>query len=204
MRLRDVVAERTDALCASAAFERSLPRLRQVVEIPRGPGGAVVFRRSAFLATGGFDPMYFLYFEDDDLSVRARALGWKVYRATDAYYEHPARALGRWEQIRRQFHGRVSECKFTLVHSMSCREGIRRAIGICRRRFLDHVRAKWYGGAAACVVAPFAASREWGGVRRRRQVGWCRASLEHWDVLQRPWARARSASLHARVGEPLT
>lgn len=38
-------------------------------------GAALFVRRSAFEAVGGFDPEFFLFFEDDDLSLRLQALG---------------------------------------------------------------------------------------------------------------------------------
>jgi GT2 family glycosyltransferase len=42
-------------------------------------GGAMIIRRSAFQALAGFDPQYFLYWEDVDLCHRARQAGWHVY-----------------------------------------------------------------------------------------------------------------------------
>jgi N-acetylglucosaminyl-diphospho-decaprenol L-rhamnosyltransferase len=41
-------------------------------------GGAMVVRRACWDELGGFDPRYFLYWEDADLCHRARALGWEV------------------------------------------------------------------------------------------------------------------------------
>lgn len=68
------------------AFKRSchlLPRRRWM---PKGTpdrdrtlivlsGAALMVRRSAFEAIGGFDPAIFLFFEDDDLSLRLSRLG---------------------------------------------------------------------------------------------------------------------------------
>jgi N-acetylglucosaminyldiphosphoundecaprenol N-acetyl-beta-D-mannosaminyltransferase len=41
-------------------------------------GGAMVVRRACFEAVGGFDPDFFLYWEDADLCRRARKRGWEV------------------------------------------------------------------------------------------------------------------------------
>jgi GT2 family glycosyltransferase len=41
-------------------------------------GAALLVRRAAFEAVGGFDPLLFMYGEDVDLSWRLRARGWKV------------------------------------------------------------------------------------------------------------------------------
>lgn len=53
-------------------------RGRQEVGWVSGCGMAI--RRACFDQIGGFDPDYFLYYEDVDLSRRARAAGWKVVR----------------------------------------------------------------------------------------------------------------------------
>ena len=41
-------------------------------------GAAVMFRRAAYEAVGGFDPRLFMYGEDVDLSWRLRAAGWRL------------------------------------------------------------------------------------------------------------------------------
>ena len=54
---------------------RDLPADQVVADVPIISGCFMLFRHDALRQLGGFDPRYFLYFEDFDLSIRARALG---------------------------------------------------------------------------------------------------------------------------------
>ncbi|WP_270006577.1 glycosyltransferase family 2 protein [Solirubrobacter deserti] len=51
-------------------------------------GAALAVRREAWEAVGGFDPEYFMYSEDLDLSLRLRLAGWGVGIAPAARVEH--------------------------------------------------------------------------------------------------------------------
>jgi N-acetylglucosaminyl-diphospho-decaprenol L-rhamnosyltransferase len=51
-------------------------------------GAALVVRREAWAATRGFDPEYFMYGEDLDLSLRLHLAGWDVGLVPDARVEH--------------------------------------------------------------------------------------------------------------------
>ncbi|HUS16986.1 MAG TPA: glycosyltransferase family 2 protein [Chloroflexia bacterium] len=51
-------------------------------------GGAMIVRRDVFLAVGGFDPSYFIYFEDVDLGWRLWVLGYRVVFAPEAKVLH--------------------------------------------------------------------------------------------------------------------
>ncbi len=57
-----------------------------------GPGwytaACVLIRRSAFDDVGGFDPSFFLYFEDADLCVRIREAGWNLDCELEAVAVH--------------------------------------------------------------------------------------------------------------------
>ena len=68
--------------------------------LPEGPccwplltGAALLVRRAAFDALGGFDEAIFLYHEDDDLSLRLRQAGWSLLVEPSARVFHePARS----------------------------------------------------------------------------------------------------------------
>ncbi|MDQ6649638.1 MAG: glycosyltransferase family 2 protein [Actinomycetota bacterium] len=65
--------------------ERGLPR-----EGPTGwlSGSCLLLRRSAFENVGGFDPSYFMYFEDLDLCARLVAAGWQNVHVPSAVVTH--------------------------------------------------------------------------------------------------------------------
>ena len=51
-------------------------------------GAFMMLRMTAIRALGGFDERFFLYFENADLCLRARAAGWRVGRAPGAAVSH--------------------------------------------------------------------------------------------------------------------
>jgi GT2 family glycosyltransferase len=51
-------------------------------------GGAFMIRRAAFEALGGFDPRFFMNYEDVDLSYRARLRGLRTWYAASAIVRH--------------------------------------------------------------------------------------------------------------------
>lgn len=67
-----------------------------------GTGSALVVRRSAFDAVGGFDERYFMFFEDVDLGWRLWLAGHRVRYVPDAvaYHRHHASmtGLGAWRE----------------------------------------------------------------------------------------------------------
>ncbi|MEX3017694.1 glycosyltransferase family 2 protein [Gymnodinialimonas hymeniacidonis] len=62
--------------------------LQEDTELPVLSGAALLVRKTAFDAVGGFDPAIFLYFEDDDLTVRMREDGGRLMRVADAVVRH--------------------------------------------------------------------------------------------------------------------
>lgn len=51
-------------------------------------GSCLLVRRRAFAAVGGFDPGFFMYFEDVDLGRRLGRIGWSSYYIPDAMVLH--------------------------------------------------------------------------------------------------------------------
>jgi GT2 family glycosyltransferase len=58
------------------------------VEVPWGCAGSLLVRRDRFDALGGFDPTFFIDFEDTDLCWRAWRRGWRTVYVPDARLYH--------------------------------------------------------------------------------------------------------------------
>jgi len=107
--------------------KRAMPK-RQGEPEPEGDlcanflsGAVLLLRKPAFEAIGGFDPNIFMYFEDDDLSLRLRQAGHALVRVNAARARHigggssgPSDAVLRFKQwhfawsrlyIERKFNG---------------------------------------------------------------------------------------------------
>jgi GT2 family glycosyltransferase len=63
-------------------------RKKQLYETDYMPAAAVLMSREALLSVGGFDPLFFLYGEDDDLCSRLRKAGWKIGVVPAATVQH--------------------------------------------------------------------------------------------------------------------
>ncbi len=63
-----------------------------VEEVDALMGGAFLVKREVFEEVGGFNPKMFLYYEDIDLSLRIRDLGYKLYYigTSEVYHDHMA------------------------------------------------------------------------------------------------------------------
>lgn len=86
-------------------LDESSPRANEPVEIFGPSGAAAVYSRALLNATGGFDETYFAYYEDVDLTWRARQLGFRCLYWPRCRVSH--RHSASW--------GRVSEPKLVLL-----------------------------------------------------------------------------------------
>jgi GT2 family glycosyltransferase len=66
--------------------------------VPQVCGASLFVRRETWRATGGFDPSYFMYFEDTDWCVRAREANWEIWFLPQSRVRHHlgASSGGSW------------------------------------------------------------------------------------------------------------
>ncbi len=81
---------------------------RRPLEVDWVPGAFTVIRKEVLEETGGFDERFFLYYEETDLCLRAKARGWKVYFYPGARIRHVGGASGR-KLADRKFDSKASQ-----------------------------------------------------------------------------------------------
>ncbi|MFT5563624.1 MAG: N-acetylglucosaminyl-diphospho-decaprenol L-rhamnosyltransferase [Myxococcota bacterium] len=79
-------------------------------------GCALAVYRPAFVHVGGFDPGYFLYVEDVDLSVRLRAAGWRLVTEPEASVVHEVGASTRYRRAANVVHHVRSIDRYAATH----------------------------------------------------------------------------------------
>jgi GT2 family glycosyltransferase len=102
-QLKYLLARRLEARGSNAGWVRRLTteytmadaRLDGPVPVETCSGSFFVIRTAAFLELGGFDERYFMYFEDNDLSMRAARLGRLVFNPAARVIHHYERAALR-------------------------------------------------------------------------------------------------------------
>lgn len=69
-------------------FEFDNGQYDRIVDVPALCGASVLLRRTMLEHIGGFDTRYFMYFEDVDLSWRARRSGWRLLYTPHSRLRH--------------------------------------------------------------------------------------------------------------------
>jgi N-acetylglucosaminyl-diphospho-decaprenol L-rhamnosyltransferase len=97
LRVDELVPDGVKRSMARSAWLRSKVRMLDYVDVEPGPetrevdwvsGFCMLVRAPAFHQIGGFDPKFFLYFEDVDICKRLRDAGWGVASVGAAVAEH--------------------------------------------------------------------------------------------------------------------
>jgi N-acetylglucosaminyl-diphospho-decaprenol L-rhamnosyltransferase len=75
-------------------------------------GACMLLRRQAFEEVGGFDPAYFMYFEEMDLCLRLHRAGWRVVFDSLAEVKHVVGGSTRSAPYRKVVHHHASALRF--------------------------------------------------------------------------------------------
>jgi GT2 family glycosyltransferase len=90
----DYVCTTIDALGTWAAtYGLKEDEVEENFEILAASSGCCIVRRKVFNEVGGFDPDYFIYDDDTDLSLRSRLLGYKILLVPSAVIVHHGSVL---------------------------------------------------------------------------------------------------------------
>ena len=96
-------------LFAGGAFKRGYGQpsedFSESREVFGACGCAMVVKRDLFEALGGFDPAFFIFYEDVDLSYRAQLLGARCWYAADAVVRHAGSGTMGRQSFRAVFYG---------------------------------------------------------------------------------------------------
>lgn len=112
-------------LAHASGLDRLFPRLghfmadwdhRQTREVDQVIGAFFLVRREMFEALGGFDERFFVYFEEVDLSLRARNAGWRSVYLADAQAFHVGGGTSRQVKARRLFYSLRSRLLYSFKH----------------------------------------------------------------------------------------
>ncbi len=144
------------------------------------PGTALLVRREAFLAAGGFDPLFFFYNEDRDASLRLRAAGHLLLRVPDTRFRHGKDGRGSRAALRREWHYARTVQVLVPLHA---RRPVRETAAFLARRPLAvarHLRDGDVLGAAGIVLALAELPRSLALAAARRRRPWDGARLAAW------------------------
>jgi GT2 family glycosyltransferase len=140
-----------------AAAGARVPRLRRALlrtwahdharAVPFVKGAALALRRSAFEEVGGFDPGYFMYAEEVDLSYRLWRRGWETHFAPVTEVVHLEGQSSQQQRTRMAVQHVASELRFFHTHYGGRRA---RALTLLLRA---HAGARWARSAVLLALA---------------------------------------------------
>jgi GT2 family glycosyltransferase len=149
---------------------------------------AMLVRREAFEAIGGFDARYFCYFEDVDLGFRLRLQGWRILQSPDAIVAHVGGGVIGARSAFGDFHGARNRL-WTFVKCMppllfwpllpfhAAATALANTVALARGRGF----AAWRGSFAAVEnLAPILRSRRQEQAKRKAKIG-AIASMLAWS-----------------------
>ena len=151
-------------------FERWRTAHREeLVDVSYVNGGAFAVAGETYERVGGFEPLYFLYFDEVELCRRVRALGLRTVVRPDLAVAHAWGGLSEWRLI---YHWYRSRTLYLLLEPSLSLQGA--VLEVFRRLPRDLRRPLW-GSRAAVVLGVAAGSVHWSAVPRARNRARARA-----------------------------
>jgi hypothetical protein len=94
------------------------PAPGRTLDVDYAPGCAMIVRSEAWREAGGIDPLYFMYFEDTDLSTRLRRAGWRIVCEPRAICRHEGSSAAGEKHAPFQSYFRLrNRTRFVLLNS---------------------------------------------------------------------------------------
>lgn len=99
--------------------------IRQHYTVEAAPAAAWLFKKDLLLKVGGFDPLFFMYCEDDDLCRRARHHGYNISVVPGALFYHCRgfHGLVHTESKKRKIQRRSSRLRSILIRDVKRPDG---------------------------------------------------------------------------------
>ncbi|MBI5809158.1 MAG: glycosyltransferase family 2 protein [Ignavibacteriales bacterium] len=85
-------------------------------EVDQVMGSFIIMPRSLFTQLNGYDDLFFVYYDDLDLSLRARKLGWKNYYYSEAKVYHKGGGTSDKIKATRLFYSLESKLNYCKKH----------------------------------------------------------------------------------------
>ena len=163
-----------------------LGTLAESYPVTAAPAAAWLFSRAFLLEVGGFDPLFFMYSEDDDLCSRAQLFNYTIAIVPSAKFFHCRGFHGavRTETSRRKLQRKTSRLRSVLVRDAKRPEGSfgKNAWQSCWLRLFDGLaQLVAHRDHIACLAALMAVGgvlRELPAIRRHRAI--CMTRGPHW------------------------
>lgn len=154
--------------------------------VTAAPAAAWLFSRAFLMEVGGFDPLFFMYCEDDDLCSRANLFKYTVSIVPAARFFHCRGFHGavKTETTRRKLQRKTSRLRSVLVRDAKRPDGSfgKNAWQSCWLRLFDGlgqlVAHRDYIACLAAFLAVGGILRELPAIRRHRAV--CMTAGPHW------------------------
>lgn len=155
--------------------------------VAQPPGACLMVRRSAFESAGCYDPRFYVWFEDTDLTARLANFGSLIYVPSAVFRHAGGQSVGRWGQsdvLRSRFHGliRYAESHFSRTHQFVLAAIV---IVVAAPRMIAFHRSR--PGVAKAYREIVGAASDLAGGRPVRSL------VDSLDQMERPNGRARQA-----------